>query len=214
MTYALGRQPAFDERSRAFGILAIEDRAPRSYTWAPQKLVLDQGPDGACVGFSWAAELGARPVVIPTDDDDGMSLYVAAQGIDRQEGRYWDVGASVLAGAKAVKAYGKMDSYRWAFGADQLAVAVSWQGPCVIGIPWHQAMFKPDPQGFIHPDGNVVGGHAILVPGYSVKLRRFRLRQSWGPGWGRGGDCYLAFDDMAALLADGGDACVPVRRRP
>lgn len=212
MTYGLGRVAAFDERSRAFGITAIEDRAPRSYTWAAGRQ-LDQGESPACVGFSWAGELGARPVVIATDDQQGRALYAAAQGIDRGEGRNWPEGASVLAGAKAVKATGHMDEYRWAFGADELAVAVSWTGPAVIGIPWHRSMFDVDAAGVLHPDGNVVGGHAILVRGYNVKARRFLLRQSWGPSWGKGGDCYLSHADLGALLADQGDACVPVRRR-
>lgn len=213
MTHGLGRVAAFDQRSRAFGIAAIEDRPPRSYTWAGQALVLNQGELPACVGFSWAGELGARPVVVPTDDNRGRALYAAAQSIDRAEGRWWDEGASVLAGAKAVKEVGHLEEYRWAFGADQLAVAVSWTGPAVIGVSWHNSMFSPDATGFLHPDGNVVGGHAILVRGYNVKARRFTLRNSWGSSWGKGGDCFLSHADMAALLDDSGDAVVPVRRR-
>ncbi len=211
--YPLGRQVHFDQRSRAFGILGAVDRPPRSYTWQATPVVLDQGDVPACVGFSWAGEMGAKPVVIPVDDARGSALYADAQAIDRAEGRNYDGGATVLAGAKAVKAAGHMDEYRWAFGADQLATAVSWAGPAVIGIPWHQSMFTSDSDGTLHPDGPVVGGHAILVRGYSVKLRRFTLRNSWGPGFGRGGDCYIGHDDLNALLSAEGDACVPMRRR-
>lgn len=210
--YGLGRIPAFDPRSRAYGISAIVDRPPRSYTWRGPVNVLDQGREGACVGFSWASELGARPVVVPVDNTRGLVLYRRAQEIDRAEGRHWDEGASVLAGAKAVKAAGHMAEYRWCFGADELATGVSWRGPAVIGIPWHRSMYNPGTDGFIRPDGDVVGGHAILVRGYSVKLRRFLLRNSWGAGYGRGGDCYVSHADMAALLADQGDACLPIRR--
>jgi hypothetical protein len=212
VTPRLGRQPAFDERSRAFGIAAVEDRAPRSYTWGAGSQ-LDQGTSSACVGFSWAAELSAKPVVIPTDDDRGFRLYAEAQAVDRAEGRFWPEGASVLAGAKAVQAAGHMAEYRWAFGADELATAASRSGPCVIGIPWHTSMFHPDAQGYVRPNGSVVGGHALLVRGYNVKARRFHLRNSWGSRWGKAGDCYLSHTDMAALLADQGDACVPMRRR-
>ncbi len=209
----LGRHAAFDERSLAFGITDIETRPPRSYSWAGAANVLDQGREGACVGFSWAGELGARPVVLSADDDRGRELYLEARAVDQAEGRYWPEGASVLAGAKAVRAAGHMDSYRWAFGADQLATAVSWTGPAVIGISWHEAMYRPDPDGTIHPDGNIVGGHALIVRAYSLRLRRFTLRNSWGAGYGLRGDCYLSHADMAALLADAGDACVPIRRR-
>lgn len=209
----LGRLPAFDERSRAFGVLAIEDRPPRSYTWAASPNVLDQGTEGACVGFSWAGELGARPVVIAVDDARGRQLYAAAQIIDRSEGRWWPEGASVLAGAKAVRAAGHMDEYRWCFGADELATGVSWAGPAVIGIPWHRSMYAPDRSGYLRPDGDVVGGHAILVRGYNVRARRFLLRNSWSASWGPlRGDCYLSHADMAALLADAGECCLPIRR--
>lgn len=152
--------------------------------------------------------------MLPVDDGTGRALYREAQAVDRAEGRWWPEGASVLAGAKAVRAAGHMESYRWAFGADQLAVAVSWQGPAVIGIPWHRSMYTADRAGYLHPDGDVVGGHAILVRGYNVAARRFLLRNSWGASFGKGGDCYLSHADMAALLADQGDACVPIRRKP
>lgn len=36
---------------------------------------------------------------------------------------------------------------------------------------------------------------------------------SWGADWGRNGEAYIGFDDLARLLADGGEACVPMKRR-
>ncbi len=208
----LGRKPAFDQQSRAFGILAIEDRDPRSYTWGCD-FILNQGIDPHCVGFSWAGELGARPVVLPVGNEAGRVLFSEAQLIDREEGRYWEEGASVLAGAKAVHRRGHMPEYRWAFGVDQLAVGVSWTGPAVIGVDWHDNMFHPDPQGYIRPEGSLAGGHAILVRGYNVKLRRFTLQNSWGREWGKNGSCFVAYDDMNYLLQHRGDACIPVRRK-
>lgn len=216
-SYALGRRPQFDEASRAFPIRElVGTRAPRSYTWACG-VNLDQGNDGACVGFAWAAELAARPVVVPrVDNPTGFALYREAQVLDEWPGEDYS-GTSVLAGAKAVAARGWMGEYRWAFGVDDLAVAVGWAGPAVIGINWHQDMFEPGGDGFVRPTGVVAGGHAILVRGYSAKARRFLLHNSWGARWGgRGGApagcAWIAHDDLGALLADQGDACVPVRR--
>lgn len=217
--FGLGRRPEFDERSRAFGVMEIvEVPKPRSYTWACGAS-LNQGPDGACVGFAWAQELAARPVVVKgLGYAAGMAFYRRAQQLDEwpgEEPTY--VGTSVLAGAKAVMEAGHLREYRWAFGADELAVAVSRQGPAVIGIDWHRDMFSPDAAGWIRPTGDVVGGHAILVRGYNVRLRRFLLHNSWGAQWGgRGlappGCAFISHDDLADLLARWGDCCVPVKR--
>jgi hypothetical protein len=214
--FGLGRRPEFDERSRDFPIMALlgaDQRTPRSYTWGCP-VNLDQGREGACVGFAWAQELAARPVAVKgIVDQTGRSFYQRAQQLDDWPGEEPAYsGTSVIAGAKAVMEAGHLKEYRWAFGVDQLAVAVSRQGPAVIGIDWHQAMYQPDANGFIHPTGPVVGGHAILVRGYSVPKRRFVLRNSWGAQWGMGGDCFITHDELGALLANRGDCCVPVMR--
>lgn len=214
--HGLGRRPEFDERSRNFPVMALlgaDQRTPRSYTWACP-VNLDQGREGACVGFSWAQELAAKPVpVAGITNETGRAFYRRAQQLDDWPGEEPTYeGTSVLAGAKAVMEAAHLKEYRWAFGADELAVGVSRQGPAVIGINWHQDSFTPDAQGYIEPTGPVVGGHAILVRGYNVRLRRFTLRNSWGADWGMGGDCFLSHADMAALLAEGGDCCIPVGR--
>lgn len=212
--HGLGRRPEFDERSRNFGImeaLGRDQRTPRSFTWACP-VNLDQGREGACVGFAWAHELAARPVLVKgIGNHNGLNFYHRAQQLDEWPGEDYE-GTSVLAGAKAVMEIGRLKEYRWAFGADELAVAVSRQGPAVIGVNWYEAMMLPDSAGYVVPDGPIVGGHAILVRGYSVPKRRFLLRNSWGVDWGMKGDCYISHDDLARLLADRGDACVPVRR--
>lgn len=213
----LGRQPHQDERSRAFAVVDVVSGAPRSYTWAGPT-PLDQGPEPECVGFSWAGEQGAKPVVIPVTNATGRSYYRQAQAIDRAEGRYWEAGASVLAGAKAVQAAGHMPEYRWAFGVDQFATGVSRIGPGVVGVDWHEGMMEPDGNGYVRPTGSMVGGHAILVRGYNVRARRFLLQNSWGSGWGgRGGAprgcCWLSHEDLGDLLArQFADACIPMRR--
>jgi hypothetical protein len=64
----LDRLVEFDERSRNFSAaVGLETYPFRSYTWACDP-VLDQGREGACVGFAWAHELSARPKVIERDN--------------------------------------------------------------------------------------------------------------------------------------------------
>lgn len=211
----LDRLPQFDARSRNYPIRQLLDprtleAGPRSYTWACAYW-LDQGQEGACVGFSITHEAGARPAVWEVNSSLALDLYHRAQQIDDWPGEAYE-GTSVLAGTKAATERGWYSEYRWAFGVDDLALAVSRHGPAVIGIWWHSSMFSPDSTGLVKLNGNKAGGHAILVRGYNNKTRRFRLRNSWGRDWGLVGDCLIDYEDMATLLSDDGEAMVPVRR--
>lgn len=214
------RVPEFDERSRAFPILdhllihhGAEAAAlvPRSYTWSAGE-VLDQGREGACVGFGWSGELLARPAVVPGVSNESASrLYHAAQQVDEWDGDAYE-GTSVLAGAKVVKAAGFMAEYRWAFSVDDVVLTLGYHGPVVIGVNWREGMWNVDGSGFVHATGDVVGGHCVFLRGVNVGKRRVLIQNSWGPGWGVGGCAHLSWDDLGVLLDDQGDACVPVGR--
>lgn len=210
--YGLGRLEQFDERSRNYPITAVlPTLAPRSYTWSCG-VQLAQGNIGACVGFSWVAELAARPTVIPgVDNAMGFHVYDEAQNLDEWPGDQYQ-GTSVIAGAKAIQARGHLSEYRWAFGISDLIMAVGYKGPAVLGIPWMSGMFDPDINGVIHATGPVAGGHAILAKGVSISKQRFRLHNSWSANWGLNGDCYISFADLEMLLHMGGEACIPIKR--
>lgn len=219
----LGRLPQFDERSRAYPVRAAlapaQQAAPRGYTWRCTT-TLDQGSEGSCVGHAWAHELLARPAEATGVDHPYARerLYWAAQQLDEWEGGAYPgatpqyEGTSVLAGAKVVSGLGAMAEYRWAFGLSDLVLAVGYKGPAVLGVNWYEGMFRPDGAGYVWPSGAVAGGHAILCRGVSVSRRTFTLRNSWGPGWGNGGDCLVTWDTMERLLGEGGEACIPVGR--
>jgi hypothetical protein len=204
---------AFDERSRNYPIRKVVSKKPRSYTWSVG-VWLDQGSEGACVGFSWAQELAARPVVCRdlTDSFARNRIYLEAQKIDEWPGEDYE-GTSVLAGAKIVANLGAMAEYRWAFGLEDLRLAVGHAGPAVLGINWYDGMFDTGPDGFIRPTGALAGGHAICCFGVNQKERYFKLHNSWGRSWGRDGVALVTFDDMERLLEEQGEACVPVKRK-
>lgn len=201
-----------DPRSRDYPVTAVlESSKPRSYTWACDTW-LDQGREGACVGFAWSHEIAARPKVYQgITDADAHSLYRRAQQLDEWEGEAYS-GSSVLAGAKAARERGFLKEFRWAFSVDDLSLAVGRRGPAVLGIPWHEGMYETNSKGFIAPTGRQVGGHAILCRAVNVREEFFTLRNSWGTEWGVKGDARISFDDLAKLLADGGEACIPTRR--
>lgn len=207
----LDRLPQFDERSRNYPIRTLVTATrPRSYTWRVSAW-LDQGTEGACVGFAWNHEAAARPVVRQVTHAAARQTYLRAQQLDQWPGEAYS-GTSVIAGAKAMQERGWLQEYRWAFSLDDLILAVGYKGPAVLGLDWYQGMFRPDSDGYLRPTGRLMGGHAILCHAVSVRERYFWLWNSWGRGWGVGGRAKISFDDLAGLLAAGGEACVPVRR--
>jgi hypothetical protein len=223
----LDRLPEWDPRNDNYPIrrLLAPQQIPRSYTWPvgprmADQLFLDQGVEGACVGFSFAHELAAKPKMVPSSEEMARAVYKGSQFLDEWPGENYD-GTSVNAGAKYLKGKGYYSSYAWTRDAYELAVTVSRKGPCVIGVDWFEDMFWPDEDGFLNIGGQVMGGHAILVKGYSVKRNRprtkkypaaaFTLHNSWGPGWGVKGTAYLSLEDMHTLLNRDGEACLPLR---
>lgn len=209
--YRLDRLVQFDERSRAFPIRALVGaQKARSYTWACTT-VLDQGNEGACVGFAWTHELLARPKPIEgLTNDAALATYRLAQTLDEWPGEAYS-GTSVLAGVKALQQQGYYGEYRWAFGLEDLVLAIP-KGPAVLGIPWWDSMYEA-PGGWVRVGGTKVGGHAILARGVNVTGRYITLHNSWGPDWGNNGDARISFDDLDKLLKDDGEACIPVERK-
>lgn len=219
----LGRLPQPDPRNQNFPIRTLitpaQAIAPRSYTWSLDRR-LDQQMTSACVGYSWTHELRARPSVVENVSTQFAfeEVYLEAQKIDEWEGGEYPGaspqygGTSVLAGAKVLHGRGFFESYRWAFTLDELVLAVGYKGPVVMGTWWYSSMFSPDADGTIHVQGVIEGGHAWLARGVSLPKRRFLCTNSWGPGWGLSGDFYVSFEDMARLLREDGEACIPVKR--
>lgn len=200
---------------------------PRSYSWRLTER-LDQGAEGACVGFGFAHELAARPgVVTGVSDNYARHLYWDAQRCDPWEGGSYDgakpfyEGTSVQAGAATVRSRKLISEYRWAFNLTDLTVAVGYHGPAVIGVDWFEGMLEADKAGFVRPTGEVVGGHCVCI--VAVKIVRaadgsldhlksyFTIQNSWGPAWGFDGRCRISLIDMAVLWP-GGDFCIPVGR--
>lgn len=208
----LDRLIQFDSQSRSYPIRTLVPKTPRSYTWSC-KAWLDQGREGACVGFAWSHELIARPALVQAiTDHTALALYKAAQGLDEWEGEDYS-GTSIIAGAKAVQALGFMPEYRWSFSIEELILGVGYSGPAVLGLNWYQGMFRPNDKGYITPSGQLSGGHAILCNGVDLKRERLRLHNSWGADWGERGECWISFSDMDRLLKERGEACFPVKRR-
>ena len=197
-------KPRHDPRSRQYAIRDKIDKVTSTARQWKAGPVLDQGSEGACVGFGWSGELGCEPERYVVSDASAFELYHEAQKLDQWPGEDYE-GTSVLAGAKALKRRGQLLEYRWAFGIDDVRDAILTHGPVVLGIPWYDGMYDA-PGGRVTVSGSVVGGHCILATGYRDGY--FMLRNSWGPSWGVSGDAEITDHDLGYLLAQDGEACV------
>lgn len=224
----LDRLVQFDERSRGFSIQAIVDgKKPQSQDWGIQSpFLINQGKEGACVGFAITNKLQARPQEVSVGDEIVSNkfaierIYHEAQKIDPWPGGAYSGatpvyhGTSVLAGIKAAQTLGYFEEYRWSFGLRDLVLGLGHSGPALLGIAWYDTNYTPDVKGYISPKGNKVGGRAILARSVKIVWREgfswdtnewdavdldssyITLRNSWGV-WG-----YKDSGDCFVTLSD------------
>jgi len=171
----------------------------------------DQGNKPQCVGYSWAHWLedgpvqqsGIPPIIKPFD------IYKNAQKLDEWYGENYD-GTSVRGAVKYLKNIGKVKSYYWAFDVQTLSETILKLGPVVVGTNWYNGMFYPNKNGLIKISGQMVGGHAYLINGVDTKTKQFRIKNSWGKSWGKGGHAFISFNDMSRLIKENGEICLAI----
>lgn len=123
-----------------------------------------------------------------------------------------DCGSSGLGSARACKADGLISGYRHATSAMGL-LALLQSGTVLMGMPWYNAMFNTDPDGFVDTHGwqdtGVAGGHEVCVTaierlvldraGHPAGSTVLRVRNSWSQGWGWHGSFRLRLATYQAL---------------
>lgn len=215
VTRVLDRLVGHEPENRAYGIRLEVEAIPTRPVWWSHGAWLDQGDTGHCVGFASAGEAADSPVRVRGVTAD----YAHAWYYEIKDKRYdrWgrEDGSSVNAGMRVGRDRGLWTGWRWCFGIDDVKRGIR-VGPVVLGIPWRSGMFRADTRGIIQPTGSDEGGHAIRATGYTANLLglgpHFRLMNSWGRSWGRNGYCYISADHLGELLADDGEAAVPLNR--
>jgi pimeloyl-ACP methyl ester carboxylesterase len=81
-------------------------------------------------------------------------------------------------------------------------------GPMVVGTRWYANMSTPTTSGLMTPTGDIQGGHCYVINGIDEDAGVFRIKNSWGRGWGVKGHAFITFGDFEKLLLDGGEACI------
>jgi len=212
----LGRLPEFDTKSLEFPIrelmTAAQVRTPRSKTWNMRQR-LNQGSQPKCVGYSIAQEVGGQPYYNNVTDFLADLIYQEAQKIDYWPGEGY-AGTSVLAGMTIAKKLGLYKEFRWALPGDPLldtVLAVGYQGPVVCGTDWYSGMSNPV-NGLATVSGSHEGGHAYVLGAVNVPGKYFTIFNTWGDGYGVGGNARLSFADLEKLIYANGEIALPVTR--
>lgn len=225
----LGRHLVLDARSLAYAIESLLPARPaplKPAVHSPGIPVLDQGSLGSCTGnagtYLYAEQLGVRrpmaslagdalsEVAADLDEKFAVELYHEATLNDPFPGSYPpdDTGSSALGVCKALKAASKIAGYRWATTLHGFATLLQ-SGGVIMGLPWYEAFFNPDPAGFIDGVGwassPIAGGHELYVssllnwnpinPGASA----IEFWNSWGPNWGLSGRGRMRLATYASL---------------
>lgn len=207
---SFGRIHMPDDRDRNYAIRAKSARKlPTQKHWSegpPQY----QYETPHCAGFTGSDWLACSPI---RQWLDPHGLYSLAQCVDEWPGEDYE-GTSVRAVAEVLDRLGFIKQYRWAFSIDAVISAVLTQGPVMFGSDWYEDMSEPDERGVIQVGGEIEGGHAYLLSGYSRRTNLFRIRNHW-KGWGVDGvsRAYIHADDVKQLLADQGEACLGIERK-
>jgi hypothetical protein len=221
-----------DTSQRTFDVVKAEHPANRLYAaaairpawlslphrdraWMPGRQ-LNQGSEGACVGFGCMAEALATPVrtkAAANPNAQGFRMFEEARRRDEFQGEDYE-GTSLTGGGNAMKAFGYLDRYLWLHTPEEVALAIAHSGPVVTGIPWTVSMDElNEPDEYFSYGGEVRGWHCVLLHGahgFAPGPRTydhgpwFDLRNSWG-GSGNG---RLPASVLAQMFEAGADAWV------
>lgn len=215
----LGRKPHPDT-PRAAQLYPVTARAEYQATaatyhyWWEGGVFLDQGQTGTCVGNAFAHRRADSPVPVSgIDEAYAQKLYVDASGdTSLQEG------TSGINACRTLATRGTISAYHWITSPTELRNSILTLGTVCVGTDWFNSMFNPTSQYSnsylkVDPASGVAGGHEYLINGINLNPSSgpafYRMKNSWGTSWGRGGTARIACTDLEDLIFNrNGDAVV------
>jgi len=163
---------------------------------------LDQGREGACVGFGGAHHIACHPWPQMATRRLAMLFYRGAQDNDEWAGNTYS-GTSGSGLMRFLSAAGLICTYYRVRTFDELCYTISTKSAVSGGFPWRAGCFEPDRSGFIRYEGEVKGGHYVCINGVDFESEFFTIVQSWGRKHGIGGEVKVRFSDMRQMIQEG-----------
>lgn len=209
MTHGLGAiisPPDERDYELAYSAEQLAAPLPKSYRVPVLPPVFDQGSSPMCVAFSAATEQASFDLVDLGHNykwDEALFFRqiggtsngaIIRNALDRRLHRGYPLlpaGSGNSASAHRIAAY-----YAVPVTKDSLKRAIHSYGVVVIGTPWFNSWFSPDPL-VLPPADYQVGGHAICAVGWDYV--GLWLRNTWGPDWGVKGECVLPWGYLGAV---------------
>lgn len=89
---------------------------------------------------------------------------------------------------------------------DDIRTALANKKPVVFGTQvtedFCEGKLGPDFTVDVPQDQTLAGGHALMLSGDDPANQRFRVVNSWGPGWGSEGRCWFTYDYLRWVLTE------------
>ncbi len=113
-----------------------------------------------------------------------------------------------LAYPNRIKAYARLSSI------EEVKRCLAEQGAVVASLRITTSWWQPK-KGYVTLDGDIIGGHAVLIGGYSDANQVFKFRNQWGADWGDHGYGYISYPDFEKSLMDAWSSVdVPLNEEP
>jgi hypothetical protein len=202
MSGALGHWVHKDSRDALYGMsgfLPAFQLLPTSMVWE-RGASLNQGREGACVGFGWANWHNCKPKgwMNQVDNEYAFNWYKRAQQLDPFFGEDYD-GTTVRAGARVAQERDLLDTYVWARSLDELDAWVLTKGPLVVASNWYYSMDRitSSNEVYVTPSSGIRGGHCYLL--YGKEGNTYHFQNSWGDSYGDSGSFYMNRANLSTL---------------
>ena len=213
---AVGRAPHVGARTAVAGFAGLREQVLLDHLPPPY----DQATVGSCTAQALAAGVEAllpragysaerpdraalyrreREMIGTTHEDSGAIIadgiaVLSQAGWEREEGEppgTWGDRWTRPARALSLDAPRLINAEPLDFDIATICTELDAGHPVVVGLQVTEDWRDPNGDVLPEPAGEVIGGHAVLLVGYDLGLRAFRVRNSWGTSWRDGGYAWL-----------------------